>query len=116
MGIAFNSLTNIIYVSSADIGASSYTVQKFDGDGMLLGQWSSPSTVQDYDKLPFSYKNLQPSHIQSTQEELKEPQEMEAMGNSQQPRAEDPIANLYKLDLAKFMYTLVMIDRKSKTS
>ena len=31
------------------------------------------------------------------------------------PRAEDPIANLYKIDLAKFMYTLVMLDRQNKS-
>lgn len=45
---AFDSLNNIIYVSSADIGASSYTVQKFDVEGMLLDQWNSPSTVPTY--------------------------------------------------------------------
>ena len=39
---------------------------------------------------------------------------MQFPGNNQQPRAEDPIANLYKLDLAKYMYTLVMLDKQSK--
>jgi hypothetical protein len=70
--------------------------------------------VQVHNKLPMSNKNLESSHIGPTQERLKEPKEIEAIGNSQQPRAEDPIANLYKIDLAKFMYTLVMIDRRSK--
>jgi hypothetical protein len=70
--------------------------------------------VQDHNKLPMSNKNLEPSHIGPTQERLKEPKEIEAIGNSQQPRAEDPIPNLYKLDLAKYMFTLVMIDRQSK--
>ena len=39
---------------------------------------------------------------------------MQFLGNNEQPRVEDPIANLYKIDLAKFMYTLVMLDRQSK--
>ena len=63
--------------------------------------------------LSMSNKNHEPSSIQSTQEELKEPQEMEAIENREQPKS-DPIANLYKLDLAKYMYTLVMLDRRSK--
>jgi hypothetical protein len=70
--------------------------------------------VQDHNKLPMNNKNLESSHIGPTQERLKEPKEIEAIGNSQQPRAEDPIPNLYKLDLAKYMFTLVMIDRQSK--
>ena len=48
-GIAIDSLHNnnndIVYVSSADIGANSYTIQKFDTNGNLLSQWSSPSTT-----------------------------------------------------------------------
>jgi hypothetical protein len=60
--------------------------------------------VQDHNKLPMNNKNLESSHIGPTQERLKEPKEIEAIGNSQQPRAEDPIPNLYKL----------MIDRQSK--
>jgi hypothetical protein len=40
---------------------------------------------------------------------------MQFLENNEQPRAEDPIANLYKLDLAKFMYTLVMLDRQNKS-
>ena len=59
-------------------------------------------------------KNLEPSSIH-TQEDLKEPKEMQFLGNNEQPRAEDPIANLYKIDLAKFMYTLVMLDRQNKS-
>ena len=39
---------------------------------------------------------------------------MQFLGNNEQPRAEDPIPNLYKLDLARFMYTLVMLDRQNK--
>ncbi len=39
---------------------------------------------------------------------------MQFLRNSEQPRAEDPISNLYELDIAKYMYTLVMIDRQSK--
>jgi hypothetical protein len=58
-------------------------------------------------------KNLEPSSIHA-QEELKEPKEVQFLGNNEQPRVEDPIANLYKLDLAKFMYTLVMLDRQNK--
>ena len=41
--------------------------------------------------------------------------EMQFLGNNEHSRAEDPIANLYKLDLAKFMYTLVMLDRQNKS-
>ena len=48
-------------------------------------------------------KNLEPSGIQDTLEELKEPKEVQFLGNYEQSRAEDPIANLYKIDLAKFM-------------
>jgi hypothetical protein len=70
--------------------------------------------VHDYDKPLISYKNQQPSHIQSTREEFKEPQEMRFHGNDVQYRTEDPTANLYKLDMFKYMYTLVMIDRHSK--
>ena len=71
--------------------------------------------VQDHNKLPMN-KNLEPSGIQDTQEELKEPkQEIQFLGNYEQSRAEDPIANLYKIDLAKFMYTLVMLDRQNKS-
>jgi hypothetical protein len=70
--------------------------------------------VHDNNKLPMNYEHPEPSSIQSTQERLKEPKEIEAIGNSQQPRAEDPKPNLYKLDLAKYMFTLVMIDRRSK--
>ena len=63
-----------------------------------------------------NYENLEPSSIQSTQEELKKTKrEMQFLGNNEQPRAEDPIANLYKIDLAKFMYTLVTLDRRSKS-
>jgi hypothetical protein len=37
---------------------------------------------QDYDKPPISYKNLQPSYIQTTQEALKETKgEMQFLGN-----------------------------------
>jgi hypothetical protein len=60
-------------------------------------------------------KNLEPSGIQRTQEELKEPKEVQFLGNYEQSRAEDPIANLYKIDLAKFMYTLVTLDRQNKS-
>jgi hypothetical protein len=60
-------------------------------------------------------KNLEPSGIQDTQEELKEPKEVQFLGNYEHSRAEDPIANLYKIDLAKFMYTLVMLDRQNKS-
>jgi hypothetical protein len=60
-------------------------------------------------------KNLEPSGIQDTQEELKEPKEVQFLGNYEQSRAEDPIANLYKIDLAKFMYTLVSLDRQNKS-
>jgi len=55
-------------------------------------------------------KNHEPSSIQSTQESLKEPKEVQFLGNYEQSRAEDPIANLYKIDLAKFMYILVKLD------
>ena len=72
--------------------------------------------VHDNNKLPMNYENLEPSNIQSTQEELKKTErEMQFLGNNEQPRAEDPIANLYKLDLAKFMYTLVTLDRQNKS-
>jgi hypothetical protein len=72
--------------------------------------------VHDNNMLPMNYENLEPSSIQSTQEGLEGPkQEMQFLGNNEQPRAEDPIANLYKLDLAKFMYTLVMLDRQNKS-
>jgi hypothetical protein len=60
-------------------------------------------------------KNLEPSGIQDTLEELKEPKEVQFLGNYEQSRAEDPIANLYKIDLAKFMYTLVSLDRQNKS-
>ena len=40
---------------------------------------------------------------------------MQFPGNNEQSRAEDPIANLYTLYLAKFMYTLVMLDRQNKS-
>jgi hypothetical protein len=40
---------------------------------------------------------------------------MQFLGNNEHSRAEDPITNLYKLDLAKFMYTLVMLDRQNKS-
>ena len=71
--------------------------------------------VHDNNKLPMNYENIEPSSIQSTQEELKKTKrEMQFLGNNEQPRTEDPIANLYKLDLAKFMYTLVMLDRQNK--
>jgi hypothetical protein len=56
-----------------------------------------------------------PLHLH-TQEELKEPKEVQFLGNYEQSTAEDPIANLYKLDLAKFMYTLVMLDRQNKSN
>jgi hypothetical protein len=65
-------------------------------------------------KLPTDNRILESSPIQRTQEELKEPKEVQFLGNNGQSRAEDPIANLYKLDLAKFMYTPVMIDRQNK--
>jgi hypothetical protein len=81
---------------------------------LLKGSGYPQEKVQDQNKLPMNNKNLESSHIGPTQEKLKEPQEMEAIGNSQQPRVEDPITNLYKLDLAKYMFTLVMIDRQSK--
>ena len=72
--------------------------------------------VRDNNKL-LTNENLEPSSIQSTQEELKKTKrEMKFLGNNEQPRAEDPIANLYKLDLAKFMYTLVMLDRQNKSN
>ena len=72
--------------------------------------------VHDNNKLPMNYGNLEPSSIQSTQEELKKTErEMQFLGNNEQPRAEDPIPNLYKLDLAKFMYILVMLDRHNKS-
>jgi hypothetical protein len=70
--------------------------------------------VQD-NKLPTNNRDLGSSHIQSTQEELKEPKEVRFLGNNEQPRTEDPITNLCKLDLAKFMYTLVMVDRQNKS-
>ena len=66
--------------------------------------------VQDHNKLPMNNKNHEPSSIQSTQESLKEPKEVQFLGNYEQSRAEDPIANLYKIDLAKFMYILVKLD------
>jgi hypothetical protein len=70
--------------------------------------------VQDHNKLPMNNKNLESSHIGPTQEELKKTKpEMQFLRNNKQPRAEDPIANLYKIDLAKFMYTLVTVDRRS---
>ena len=72
--------------------------------------------VHDNNRLPMNYENLEPSSIQRTQEELKKTKrEMQFLGNNEQPRAEDPIANLYKIDLAKFMYTLVMLDRQNKS-
>jgi hypothetical protein len=71
--------------------------------------------VQDHNKLTMNNKDPESSHIQSTQEKLKEPQDMQFLGNNEQPRAEDPIANHYKLDLAKFMYTLVTLDRQNKS-
>jgi hypothetical protein len=72
--------------------------------------------VHDNNKLPMNYGNLEPSSIQSTQEELKKTkQEMQFPRNSQQPRSENPIANLYKIDLAKFMYKLVILDRQNKS-
>jgi hypothetical protein len=72
--------------------------------------------VHDKNNLPMNSENLEPSSIQRTQEELKiTKREMQFPGNNEQPRAEDPIANLYKLDLAKFMYTLVMLDRQNKS-
>ena len=71
--------------------------------------------VHDNNTLPMN-ENLEPSSIQSTQEELKKTKrEMQFPGNNEQSRAEDPIANLYKIDLAKFMYTLVMLDRQNKS-
>jgi hypothetical protein len=93
-----------------------------DGRTHLQGMNMAPVKETEYlrekvrdnnNKLPMN-ENLEPSSIQSAQERLKEPKEIEAIGNSQQPRAEDPIPNLYKLDLAKYMFTLVMIDRQSK--
>jgi hypothetical protein len=72
--------------------------------------------VHDNNKLPMNYGNLEPSSIQSTQEELKKTKrEMQFPGNNEQPRTEDPIANVYKIDLAKFMYTLVMLDRQNNS-
>jgi hypothetical protein len=72
--------------------------------------------VQDYDVLPTNNKNLEPSYIQSTLEKLKETKgEMQFLGNSEQHGAENQVANLYELDLAKFMYTLVMLDRQNKS-
>jgi hypothetical protein len=71
--------------------------------------------VHDNNKLPMN-ENPEPSSIQSTQEELKKTKrEMQFPGNNEQFGAEDPIANLYRLDLAKFMYTLVMLDRQNKS-
>ena len=70
--------------------------------------------VHDYNKLPTNDRNLESDSI-STRADLKESkQEMQFLGISEQHEAEDPIANLYKLDIAKYMYTLVMIDRQSK--
>jgi hypothetical protein len=72
--------------------------------------------VPDNNKLPMNSGDLEPSSIQSTQEALKETKrEMQFLGNHKQPRTKDPIANLYKLDLAKFMYTLVTLDRQNKS-
>jgi hypothetical protein len=72
--------------------------------------------VHDSNKLPMNYEHPEPSGIQSTQEELKKTKrEMQFLGNNDQPRVEDPIANLYKIDLAKFMYALVMLDRQNKS-
>jgi hypothetical protein len=72
--------------------------------------------VHDNNKLSMNYGNLEPSGIQRTQEELKKTKrEMQFLGNNEQPRTENPIANLYKIDLAKFMYTLVMLDRQNKS-
>jgi hypothetical protein len=71
--------------------------------------------VQDHNKLPMNNKNHEPSSIQSTQESLKEPKEVQFLGNYEQSRAEDPIANLYKIDLAKFMYILVKLDRQNNS-
>jgi len=82
---------------------------------LLKGSGYPQEKVQDHNKLPMNNKNLESSHIGPTQERLKEPKEIETIGNSQQPRAEDPIPNLYKLDLAKFMYTLVTLDRQNKS-
>jgi hypothetical protein len=71
--------------------------------------------VHDNNKLPMS-ENPEPSSIQRTQEELKKTKrEMQFPGNNERPRAEDPIANLYEIDLAKFMYTLVMLDRQNNS-
>ena len=53
--------------------------------------------VHDNNKLPMNYENLEPSNIQSTQEELKKTErEMQFLGNNEQPRAEDPIADYDK--------------------
>jgi hypothetical protein len=72
--------------------------------------------VHDNNKLPMNSENLEPSNIQRTQEKLKKTKrEMQFLGNSQQPRSENPIANLYKIDLAKFMYKLVMLDRQNNS-
>jgi hypothetical protein len=72
--------------------------------------------VHDNNKLSMNYENPEPSSIQRTQEELKKTKrEMQFLGSNEQPRAEDPIANLYKIDLARFMYTLVMLDRQNKS-
>jgi hypothetical protein len=65
--------------------------------------------------LSMNNQNHERSSTQSTQNDLKESKrEMEFLGISEQHGAEDPIANLYKIDLAKFMYTLVMLDRQNK--
>jgi hypothetical protein len=72
--------------------------------------------VHDNNKLPMNYGNLEPSGIQRTQEELKKTKrEMQFQRNNEQPRTENPIGNFYKIDLAKFMYTLVMLDRQNKS-
>jgi hypothetical protein len=82
---------------------------------LVKGSGYPQEKEQDHNKLPMNNKNLESSHIGPTQERLKEPKEIEAIGNSQLPRAEDPIPNLYKLDLAKYMFTLVMLDRQNKS-
>jgi hypothetical protein len=65
----------------------------------VKGSGNPQEKVQDHDKLPMNNKNLESSHIGPTQERLKEPKEVQFLGNYEHSRAEDPIANLYKIDL-----------------
>jgi len=106
-------------IENNQILGSEHIHSHVNDDGRTYQQGLNMTSVKEGEypqekELSMSNKNHEPSSTQSTQEELKEPKEVRFLGNNEQPRTEDPITNLYKLDLAKFMYTLVIVDRRSK--